>query len=328
MKITFFSTHRFERETLNIAFSDVSTQYLEESLSLNTAPLAEGAAAVSIFVNDDATAPVLEELSVRGVKCLLLRCAGYNHVDLEAAKRLGISILRVPSYSPYAVAEHTMALMLALNRKLIRAHNRVQDGNFSLNGLVGFDMHGKTLGIIGLGNIGDKVARIGLGMGCKVLGVDYHVNDELVRNGVEYVQLDELYERSDIVTLHCPLMPATQHLINAEAINKMRSGVMLINTSRGGLVDTKAVIQALKQKKIGYLGLDVYEEEKGLFFEDHSGDVLQDDVIARLITFPNVMVTSHQGFLTKTALTNIADTTRLNFDQFVGGEVCENGVLE
>lgn len=327
MEIAIFSTHRFEKETLNAAMAGVSIKYFEEGLSLNTSPLAKGADVVSIFVNDDASAPVLASLRKIGVRCLLLRCAGYNHVDLDAALRYGISVLRVPAYSPYAVAEHTIALMLALNRKLVRADTRVKDGNFSLNGLVGFDMHGKTMGIFGLGQIGEKVARIALGMGCKVLAVDHYVNDELVDQGVEYVEADELYEKSDVITLHCPLTPTTQYLINVDAISKMRPGVMLINTSRGGLINTKAVIQGLKHKQIGYLGLDVYEEEKGLFFEDHSDDVLQDDVIARLLSFPNVMVTSHQGFLTKTALKNIADTTRLNFDQFVAGVECENAVL-
>lgn len=321
MKIIIYSTHKFEKDYLEKAFSgNYYVTYISSSLSVQTAFLACGYDAVSIFANDDASAPVLQILSKVGVKFLALRSAGYNHVDLAEAKRLNIKVARVPEYSPYAVAEHTIALMLALNRKLIRAHNRVMEQNFSLDGLIGFDMHGKIVGIIGTGRIGSVVAKIIHGFGCRILAHDKLENPELKNKyNVIYTDCDTLYKESDIITLHVPLTQETRYLIDKNCISKMKRGVMLINTSRGALVNTKEVIYALKTGHIGYLGIDVYEEESGLFFEDHSEEILKDDVIARLMTFKNVLITSHQAFLTDTALKNIAETTVYNLDCFAKG---------
>jgi D-lactate dehydrogenase len=326
MNVTVFSTHSFEKETLRTALAGRHTLHLlAPCLGVETAPLAAGSEVVCIFVNDDATAPVLEMLAGLGVRFLLLRSAGFNNVDLEAAKRLGIRVARVPAYSPYAVAEHTVALMLALNRKLVKAHNRIRESNFALDGLVGFDMHGKTAGVIGTGAIGRLVAQILRGFGCNVLAYDPMPDAGWAQqHGVRFTTQEELLRQSDIITLHAPLTPATQHLVRTETIAQMKPGVMLINSGRGGLVNTRDVIDALKTGRIGYLGIDVYEEERGLFFEDHSEEILQDDVIARLMTFPNVLITSHQAFLTDTALKNIADTTRQNLDAFETGAACSN----
>ena len=282
-----------------------------------TAILATGSKTVSLFTGDDASAKVLEKLSTLGVKNIALRSAGFNHVDLLKVAELDMKVARVPAYSPYAIAEHTMALILALNRKLIKANNRVREHNFSLNGLTGFDLNGKTVGVIGTGKIGSVLIKILHGFGCNILAQDIEENKDLIdKYGVIYTDCATLCKHADIISLHAPLKASTKHLIDAKHIALMKTGVMLINTSRGGLVDTKAVIQGLKTKKIGYLGLDVYEEEEGLFFEDHSDDILQDDVIARLMTFNNVLITSHQAFLTETALTNIAETTIYNLDCF------------
>jgi D-lactate dehydrogenase len=326
MNLTVFGVHAFERATLSEALGGSHKLHLlAPALSIETAPLAAGADALCIFVNDDASAPVLEKLAALGLRFLVLRSAGFNNVDLDAARRLGIRVARVPAYSPYAVAEHTIALMLALNRKLVKANNRIREGNFALDGLVGFDMHGKTAGVIGTGTIGRLVAQILRGFGCKVLAYDPAPDaDWAVQQGVRYAPLEELLALSHIVSLHAPLTPATQYLIRAETIALMKRGVMLVNTGRGALIHTRDVIAALKSGQIGYLGLDVYEEERGLFFEDHSGEILQDDVIARLMTFSNVLITSHQAFLTDTALRNIAETTRENLDCFAGGSVCAN----
>lgn len=327
MKIAVFSAHKFEIAPLKAANGEKhELKLLEDTyLNVNTAPLAQDCECVSIFTNDDASAPVLEKLQKLGVKYLALRSAGFNHVDLEKAKALGIKVARVPEYSPYAVAEHTVALMLALNRKLMKANSRVRDLNFSLNGLTGFDMNGKTAGIIGLGKIGNIVAKILHGFGCKLLAFDVKPNPELTEKySLEFVDMDELCAKSDIITLHAPLNDHTHYIINRERIDKMKQGVMLINTSRGALVDTKELVRGLKSGRIGYLGLDVYEEEKGLFFEDHSDEILQDDVIARLLTFPNVLITSHQAFLTDTALKNISETTIENVDAWANGEKCKN----
>jgi D-lactate dehydrogenase len=256
-----------------------------------------------------------------------LRSAGFNHVDLEAAHHFGIKIVRVPEYSPYAVAEHAVAMMMALNRHLTRAHNRVMEQNFSLNGLTGFDMHGKTVGILGTGKIGAVVARIMNGFGCRLLGYDLMEDESLKKDfNLTYTDCETLCSQADIISLHLPLTPQSKHLINKDLISKMKDGVMLINTSRGGLVDTKAVVNALKTRKIGYFGMDVYEEEAGLFFEDHSNDILQDDTLSRLMTFKNVLITSHQGFLTETALTNIAQTTIENLTCFGEGKVSGNEI--
>lgn len=326
MDTVIYSTHKFEKEYL-LKANDCkhNLKLLDVPLTGETAHLAKGAKAVSIFVNDDASAPVLEKLNEAGIKFLVLRSAGFNHVNLDIAKQLGFRIARVPAYSPYAVAEHSVALMLALNRKLIRANNRVHDLNFSLDGLTGFDMHGKTVGIIGTGQIGAVVARILYGFDCKILATD-HVENEILKEkyGVTYTDYDTLYRESDIITLHVPLVPATRYMINKESISKMKPGVMLINSSRGALIKTKDVIESLKSRQIGYLGIDVYEEESGLFFEDHSEDVLQDDTISRLLTFNNVLITSHQAFLTNTALDNIASTTIYNLNCFENSSSCVN----
>jgi len=328
MKVTVFSTYDFEKSFLiqsNNSKHDL--RFVSAGLSEETAGLAAGSDAVIIFVNDDASPAVLNRLKEAGVGYIALRSAGYNNVNVEAAKQLGIRLARVPAYSPYAVAEHAVALMLALNRKLIRANSRVHELNFSLNGLTGFDMHGKTVGIIGTGKIGAVVVRIMHGFGCRIIAVDAQEDDALKSNyGLEYTTREELYRRSDIISLHVPLLPDTRYIINAESIAKMKNGVMLINTSRGGLVNTKDVIGGLKSGKIGYLGLDVYEEEAMLFFHDRSEDILQDDVISRLLSFKNVLITSHQGFLTDTALRNIADTTIYNIDCFEKGEISDNEI--
>ena len=328
MDVIIYSTHRFEKEFLESSNAGKhNLKYVDMQLNVNTAYLAKDAQAVSIFVNDDASAGVLDILKQAGVKFLVLRSAGYNNVNLEKAHQLGIQVARVPAYSPYAVAEHAVALMLALNRKLIRANNRVHELNFSLDGLTGFDMNGKTAGIIGTGQIGSVVARILHGFGCKLLAVDRFRNEELTEKyEVEYTNYDNLYSNSDIITLHVPLLPETRYIINRESMAKMKRGVMLINTSRGGLVNTKDVITGLKSGHIGYFGIDVYEEEAGLFFEDHSEGIVQDDVIARLLSFRNVLITSHQAFLTQTALENIADTTFYNLDCFARDGDCKNEI--
>lgn len=326
MKVAVYSAHNFERDYLTNANNGKHIlQLVPANLRIDTTSICAGYDAVSIFVNDDGSAPVLKLLKAGGVKFIALRSAGYNHVDIGAAKSLGLKVAHVPEYSPYAVAEHTVALMLALNRKLIRAHNRVMDLNFSLDGLTGFDLYGKTVGIIGMGKIGKVVAQIMKGFGCKLLAFDIAPDKKLEEDlSIEFTEIDVLCRRSDIITLHTPLVESTRYLINKERLHQMKDGVMLINTSRGGLVDTKEVIDALKTGKIGYLGLDVYEEEKGLFFEDHSENILQDDVIARLMTFKNVLITSHQAFLTHEALENISETTIHNLDCWEKGGKSEN----
>ena len=325
MNIFFYSTRKFERPHLEKALSHHSLRMLDTRLTAETAPLAQGSEVVSIFVNDDASSAVLSSLKEGGVKYLALRSAGFNHVDLAEAGRLGLRVARVPEYSPAAIAEHTIALMLTMNRKIIRAHNRVREMNFSLEGLTGFDMSGKTAGIIGTGKIGQVVARILHGFNCRILAYDPYENDGLKsRLGVQYVDLEMLFRESDIITLHLPLTPDSRYIINRESIRHMKEGVMLVNTSRGGLVNTRDVIGALKKGKIGFYGMDVYEEEEGLFFEDHSEQILQDDVIARLMTFPNVLITSHQAFLTQEALNEIADTTRRNIDCWAQGIASPN----
>lgn len=328
MKVAVFSTHKFEKDYLLQANNEKHDLILlDERLSVVSVALADGCEAISIFTGDNANASVLEALAKVGIKYLALRSAGFNHVDLKRATELGLKVARVPAYSPYAIAEHTIALMLALNRKLIRAHNRVMDLNFSLDGLEGFDMNGKTAGIIGTGKIGSVVARILHGFGCHILAHDQIEDDELKQKyNVHYTDCQSLFEQSDIITLHVPLNENTRYIIDKPCIDMMKTGVMLINTSRGGLVNTRAVINALKTKHIGSFGLDVYEEEEGLFFEDHSEDILQDDVIARLMTFRNVFITSHQAFLTDTALKNIADTTIYNLNCFTKNIFCENEI--
>ncbi|PRY12429.1 D-lactate dehydrogenase [Pontibacter ummariensis] len=329
MNITFFNSKAYDQQFFTEANRDYEHQlkFLEVPLNEHTAVLAKGSEAVCIFVNDLANAPVLHLLKEAGIKLIALRCAGYNNVDLKAAAELGLKVVRVPAYSPYAVAEHTLALILALNRKTHRAYNRVREGNFALNGLMGFDLHGRTVGIIGLGKIGLVTARILKGFGCRVLGYDIRNNEEAIQIGIEFTDLDSVYAHSDIISLHCPLTPQTYHLINEEAIGKMKAGVMLINTSRGAIIDTQAVIKGLKSEKIKYLGLDVYEEEGDLFFEDLSNKVIQDDVFMRLLSFNNVLITGHQAFFTTDALQSIAHVTLQNITDFEQGNDLTNEVL-
>ncbi|MDC3958826.1 2-hydroxyacid dehydrogenase [Polyangium jinanense] len=323
MKVSVFDTHRYERDILaaSAARRGHELVFLEPRLTEETAVLAQGTRVACSFVNDHVTARALETLAAVGVGLIALRSAGYNHVDLQAAARLGLPVVRVPEYSPHAVAEHAAALILALNRKIHKAYARVREGNFSLEGLVGFDMVGKTAGVIGTGRIGAALARILHGFGCHVLAYDLRPDATLVDGGiVRYTTLAELYAKADILSLHVPLTPETHHLVDAAAIAAMKRGVMLINTGRGALVDTPALLEALKTGQVGHAGLDVYEEEEGIFFQDLSDRVIQDDVLARLLTLPNVLVTSHQGFLTHEALTNIAETTFESVSAFERGE--------
>jgi D-lactate dehydrogenase len=318
MKVAVFSTKRYDRDFLTAANGEAGQElrFLEARLSLDSAPLARDSDAICAFVNDDLGAPVLKALAALGVRLVALRSAGFNHVDLPAARELGLTIARVPAYSPHAVAEHTIALILALNRKIHRAYNRVREGNFALDGLLGFDLHGKTVGVIGTGKIGEVVAQILAGFGCELLGNDIAPNPACQALGMHYVSREELLARSDILTLHCPLTPETHHMIRAQTLAKLKRGVMLINTSRGAVVETRALIRGLKEGVIGSLGLDVYEEEGDLFFEDLSNEVLRDDVFARLLTFPNVLITGHQAFFTREALSSIAETTLANIAAF------------
>ncbi|GAA0602026.1 2-hydroxyacid dehydrogenase [Craurococcus roseus] len=320
MDVAVFSTKPYDRRFLDAANVAAGNRhrftYFEARLTHATAVLAKGAAAVCPFVNDQADEAVLEEFTRIGVRLVALRSAGFNNVDLAAARRLGVTVARVPAYSPDAVAEHTVAMILSLNRAIHRAYARVREGNFALEGLLGFDLKGRAVGVVGTGRIGVAVARIMLGFGCRVLAHDLAPDPACAAMGVAYVPLKELLAESDIVTLHCPLTPQTRHMIDAATIGRMKRGAMLVNTSRGGLVDTRAAIDGLKSGAIGHLGLDVYEEEGDLFFQDLSGQVLQDDVFARLLTFPNVLVTGHQAFFTAEALTAIADTTVANITAF------------
>lgn len=328
MRTAVFSTKSYDRQFLQPAAERAGHElvFFEPRLSPQTAVLAHGFPAICSFVNDFITPEVLELLAPGGLKLVALRCAGFNQVDLDACRQRGVRVARVPAYSPYAVAEHTVGMMLALNRKFHKAFNRVREANFAIDGLLGFDMHGKTVGVVGTGQIGTVTARILAGFGCRLLFHDPYENDECRRLG-RYVPLAELLAESDIVTLHCPLMPATHHLIDRAAIRRMKQGAMLINTSRGALVDTQAVIAGLKSGHIGYLGLDVYEEEAELFFEDLSERVIQDDVFMRLLTFPNVLITSHQAFFTSTALEEIARVTMDNLSAFERGQPLSNEVV-
>jgi D-lactate dehydrogenase len=311
MNVAFFSTKPYDRRFFDVANVPHGhhLNYFEPRLTLATVPLARGSPAVCAFVNDQLDAEVLRALLAGGTRLIALRSAGYNHVDLEAARQLGLTVVHVPHYSPHAVAEHTVALMLALNRHIHRAHNRVREGNFSIDGLLGFDLHGRTAGIIGAGKIGMCVARILRGFGCRVLLSDPNPSAEARDAGFTICPLESLFADAGIVTLHCPLTPATRHVINAAAIARMKRGVMPINTSRGALVDTRAAIDGLLAGQIGYLGIDVYEDETDLFYEDRSNRLISDDVFSRLLTLPNVLVTGHQAFFTGEALTTIAETT-------------------
>ena len=327
MKVAVFSAKPYDREFLTAANeSRHELHFFEPHLNEETTRLAEGFEVVCVFVNDCVDERVIANLANQGTRLIALRCAGYNNVDLPAAKQRGIAVVRVPGYSPYAVAEHTIGLILALDRKLHRAYNRVREGNLALDGLLGFDLHGKTVGIIGTGKIGSVVAQILTGFGCQVLAFDVAPSETCRSLGVRYVELAELWRESEIITLHCPLTAQNKHMIDGAALRQMRDGVMLINTSRGGLIDTVAVIEALKTGKIGYLGLDVYEEEGEIFFEDRSGLIISDDTFSRLLTFPNVIITGHQAFFTREALENIATTTIDNIDRFGRSQPLANQV--
>lgn len=322
MKIGFFDCHQFETQVFDQANLEFNHQihYISSRLTLTTAPLAQGMDVVCAFVNDRLDAQTLSGLKQNGVKLVALRSAGFNHVDLEAAKKLSLPVVRVPEYSPYSVAEHAVALLLTLNRKTHKAYNRVRENNFSLEGLVGFDLHGKKIGIVGTGKIGKVLGRIMQGFGCQVLLHDLFPDDSYAKEVQgKYVSLDELYTQSDVVSLHVPLTAQTKHMINERALEKMKSGVMIINTGRGALIETKALIKSLKTGHILGAGLDVYEEEEGLFFGDHSGEILQDETLSRLMTFPNVLITGHQAFLTHEALSNIAQTTLQSISDFERG---------
>lgn len=321
MRIAVYSTKPYDRRFLEDANADKAHElvFLDARLTAHTATATAGAQAVCVFVNDELHADVLGMLHAQGVRLVALRCAGFNNVDLVAAQKLGVTVCRVPEYSPYSVAEHTVALILALNRKTHRAYARVREGNFALDGLLGFDLHGKSVGVVGTGKIGAAFMRIMAGFGCTLLAHDLYPNPECGALGAQYVSLPELLAGSDIVSLHCPLTPATRYLINRDAVRTMRRGAMLINTSRGAVVDTLALIEGLKTGAIGSLGLDVYEEESDLFFENLSDDLLHDDVFARLLTFPNVLITAHQAFFTHEALTTIAAVTLSNVSSFEAG---------
>ena len=328
MQITLFSSKSYD-ESFFSAENETNRHELvfhEFKLTPTSAPLALGSRAVCAFVNDRLDRETLEVLHAGGTEFIALRCAGFNNVDLQAVHELGMKVVRVPSYSPYAVAEHTLGLLLALNRRLYRAYNRVREGNFSLQGLVGFDIHGLTVGIIGTGTIGEKVVRLFNGFGCKVLCYDVHENEAVKALGAKYVPLEELFAQSDVISLHCPLLESTYHLIDAAALEQMKPGVTLLNTSRGALIDTSAVIECLKSGRVGNLGIDVYEEEDNLFFEDQSGMVMQDDVFARLLTFPNVLITGHQAFFTSNALTQIARVTLQNLSDLEASGCCANEI--
>lgn len=318
MKIAFFSMHPFEKpflEKANEAYG-YELEYFDTYLSPKTALLAKNFSIISCFVTDKLNTETLEILAKYGIKLIALRSAGFNHVDLTTAKALNITVVRVPNYSPYAVAEFAVGLILSLNRKIPKAYTRVRECNFSLDGLLGFDLHGCTVGVIGTGNIGSVFAKIMQGFGCNILANDLIQNEVCKAFGVEYVSANELYQNSDIISLHCPLTSKTHHFINAQTLALMKPGVMLINTGRGALIDTKAVIMALKQQTLGYLGIDVYEEEENLFFQNSSNAILQDDIFARLQTFPNVIITGHQAFFTEQALQNISKTTLSSISTF------------
>lgn len=321
MKIAFFSTKNFEKsflEQTNLTHRH-ELHFFDARLTAQTVALAADYPAISCFVTDDLNKDVLTTLAQQKTRIIALRSAGFNNVDLAAAKNLGLTIARVPAYSPYAVAEFAVGLILALNRKIHRSYMRVREQNFSLDGLLGFDLHGRTVGIIGTGKIGTVFAQIMRGFGCRLLAVDPFPNETCRDLGVIYVSNEELYQQSDIISLHCPLTQDSRHLISEQALAHMKTGVMLINTGRGALIDTKAIIQALKNGKLGYLGIDVYEEEENLFFQNLSDTIIQDDTFARLQTFPNVLVTGHQAFFTKEALTNIAEITLNNISAFEQG---------
>lgn len=327
MKIAVFSTKGYDRTYLQQANQGRhELTFFEARLSSETAPLINGFDACCVFVHDCVTRDVMEHFAREGCTVVTLRCAGFNNVDIEAAKEFGIHILRVPAYSPHGVAEFAVGLIIGLNRKIHRAYRRVSEMNFSLDGFAGFDIFGKTVGVIGTGKIGICLAKIMLGFGCKVICYDLYPNEEITNMGAKYVPLESLFAESDIISLHCPLTPSSRYFINQSTLKRMKDGVMLINTSRGELIKTQDVIEALKNGKIGYLGIDVYEEEEGVFYEDMSSSIIQDDMLSRLLTFPNVLITSHQAFFTDEALMNIAKTTMDNVSELAEHGTCNNAV--
>lgn len=326
MKLAVYSTKQYDRKYLeqvnqNYGFE---LEFFDFLLSERTAKNAVGCDGICIFVNDEAGRVVLEELAEMGIKFIALRCAGFNNVDLDAARELGIKVVRVPAYSPEAVAEHTVGMMMTLNRRIHRAYQRTRDANFSLEGLIGFNMHGRTAGVVGTGKIGLATLRILKGFGMRLLAFDPYPNPQVLELGVEYVDLKTLFKEADVISLHCPMTPENHHLLNMSAFEQMKDGVMIINTSRGGLIDSQAAIDALKLQKIGSLGMDVYENERDLFFEDKSNDVIQDDIFRRLSACHNVLFTGHQAFLTAEALTSIAETTLENLKQLESNQACPN----
>ena len=327
MRVLVYDTKRYDRDELNEANGGRhQLDFIEAQLNEHTAALASGYTAISIFVNDDASVPVLLKLAEAGVKLITLRSTGFNNVNVDAARRLGIAVMRVANYSPWSVAEFAVGLLQTVNRKIHRAYNRTRENNFLLDGLQGRDIHGKTIGVIGTGRIGMLFGRIMKGFDVRLIGYDVQQNPECLAYGMEYLPLDDVLSLSDVVSLHVPLLAETYHLINAAALAKMKRGAILINTRRGALIDTEALIDALKSGHIGAVGLDVYEEEDGLFFRDRSDQIITDDVFARLNTFPNVLITGHQAFFTREALSEIADTTIRNLTDFENGKTNENAL--
>lgn len=332
MKLTVFSAKSYDRKYINQVrdakySSSVDVVFQPAPLNKDTVSFAKDSDAVCAFVNDTADAPVVEALHSYGVKAILLRCAGYNNVDLTKAEELGIHVANVPSYSPEAVAEFAVALIQTLNRNTHRAYNRVREGNFNIEGLLGSTLHGKTVGVFGTGRIGFCLAKIMHGFGCKIIAHDVYQNEDFKKLGT-YVDLETLFRESDIISLHCPLLDSTRHIINDENLAKMKKGVMLVNTSRGGLVDTKAAIEALKSKQLGALALDVYEGEGALFYNDHSGEIVEDDELMRLMTFPNALVCGHQAFFTEEALKEISEVTLHNLEDFAENRQCKNSLIK
>lgn len=328
IKVAIFSSKSYDQEFLDAANTNYGHElvFFEPRLTAATAPLAKDFPVVCVFINDQLDAETLEILAAQGTQLVALRSAGFNNVDLVKAAELDLTIVRVPAYSPYAVAEHAVGMILMLNRKLYRAYNRVRDDNFSLEGLLGFDLHNCPVGIVGTGKIGQCFAQIMKGFGCQLFAYDPYPNPACIELGVTYIALDDLLAQAKIISLHCPLMPETHHIINAQTLAALQPGTMLINTSRGGLIDTPAAIGAIKSGQLGYLGIDVYEQEEHLFFEDLSDTVIQDDHFQLLQSFPNVLITAHQAFFTRNALENIATTTLNNIADFVAGRPCVNRV--
>lgn len=328
MNVAVFSTKPYDKEYFEKFKKEYNLKitYYETSLQPNTAKLTKDFDAVCVFVNDTIDKKTVNSIAKNGVKLIALRCAGFNNVDLEACEKNNIKVVRVPAYSPEAVAEHAMALILTLNRKTHKAYNRVREGNFSLTNLIGFNLHKKVVGVVGTGKIGAAFCNIAKGFGCEVLAYDIYKSEALEKNGVRYVSLEELFNNSDVISLHCPLNEYTKHIVDKNSIAKMKNGVLLVNTSRGALINTKDVIAGLKSKKIAFLGIDVYEQEENLFFNDLSESIIKDDLLLRLNSFPNVLITSHQAFFTKEAMTEITTTTLNNIQEFINNEELTNEV--